>query len=203
MTNLTQSAFAAHLGIARSYVTQLKKEGRLVMSEDGKLVDLEASQARIAETADPGKAAVAERHAQARGAAVELSTAAVHMPETAKTEPPAVANTAADTADENEPEPQTPDYQKAKARKAAADASMAEMELAERAGHLFRAAEVLEVIADAATTFRVSLDARRAMMVSQLAVLSDERAVREFLEDQDEALLADLSARFSDIGKKP
>ena len=59
MTHLTQSAFAAHLGIARSYVTQLKKEGRLVMSEDGKLVDLEASQAKIAETADPGKAAVA------------------------------------------------------------------------------------------------------------------------------------------------
>ena len=37
----------------KSYVIKLKEHGRLVMSADGKLVDIEASKARIAATADP------------------------------------------------------------------------------------------------------------------------------------------------------
>lgn len=51
----TQAEFARLLGVAKSYVTKLKEHGRLVMSADGKLVDIEASKARIAATADPGK----------------------------------------------------------------------------------------------------------------------------------------------------
>jgi hypothetical protein len=50
---LSQIEFAAHIGKARSYVTQLKKENRLVMV-DGK-VDVEASLLKIEETKDPSK----------------------------------------------------------------------------------------------------------------------------------------------------
>jgi hypothetical protein len=68
MTTATQSEFAAHLGKDKSYVTRLKQAGRLVMTADGK-VDVEASRQMLAQTADPGKSHVTERHAVARGEA--------------------------------------------------------------------------------------------------------------------------------------
>lgn len=55
MTSETQADFARRLGVSRPYVTQLKREGRLVLSEDG-LVDAEASLARIKAREDPSKA---------------------------------------------------------------------------------------------------------------------------------------------------
>ncbi|KAF7597748.1 MAG: hypothetical protein CGU28_16875 [Candidatus Dactylopiibacterium carminicum] len=64
---LTQAEFARRQGWARSYVTELKRAGRLVMDADGKRVDLTASLALIRQTASPDKAAVAARHAEERG----------------------------------------------------------------------------------------------------------------------------------------
>lgn len=69
MTTATQAAFARQIGYDKSRVTQLKHAGRIVMAPGGKLVDVEASIARIAETADPGRRDVAERHAAARAVA--------------------------------------------------------------------------------------------------------------------------------------
>ena len=55
---LSQADFARKIGVARSYVTALKKSGRLVMTDDG-LVAVEASMASIAKTAGaPERAAV-------------------------------------------------------------------------------------------------------------------------------------------------
>ena len=65
MTTETQTAFADRHGWSRSYVTQLKQDGRLVLDGSGR-VDVEASEARIKATEDPSKAGVAERHAQGR-----------------------------------------------------------------------------------------------------------------------------------------
>lgn len=58
MTIATQSEFAAILGKDKSYVTRLKKSGRLVLvqTEAGERVDVEASQAKISASADPGRA---------------------------------------------------------------------------------------------------------------------------------------------------
>ncbi|MFJ3448044.1 terminase small subunit [Pseudomonas sichuanensis] len=61
MMHLTKSEFAARRGWAKSYVSKLDSQGRLVMTDDGK-VDVEATEALLAETADPSKAAVAARH---------------------------------------------------------------------------------------------------------------------------------------------
>ena len=65
--HMTQSAYADHRGVTRSYVTKLKQEGRLVIGADG-LVDVAASDAQVDRTADPGRDDVAQRHQQARGA---------------------------------------------------------------------------------------------------------------------------------------
>lgn len=65
LTLATQSEFAALLGKDKSYVSRLKKNGRLVMvqTEDGERVDVEASRALLAASADPSRAsAPAKEH---------------------------------------------------------------------------------------------------------------------------------------------
>lgn len=66
MSRVTQIEFARQQGWSRSYVTQLKAAGRLVMA-DG-MVDVEASLALIDRTADPARDQVAGRHAKNRAA---------------------------------------------------------------------------------------------------------------------------------------
>ncbi|MNJ25294.1 hypothetical protein D3C77_197360 [compost metagenome] len=65
MTLLSKSEFAARRGWAKSYVSKLAKQERLVLTDDGK-VDLEATEALLAESSDPSKSAVAARHEEAR-----------------------------------------------------------------------------------------------------------------------------------------
>lgn len=62
---LTKREFATLKGWSPSYVTQLGKEGRLVLTEKGR-VDVAATEQRLQATRDPGKDHVASRHAQAR-----------------------------------------------------------------------------------------------------------------------------------------
>lgn len=187
MTSLSQADFARRLGVKPSYVTELKKAGRLVMTADGK-VDAEASEANIAATADPGKTGVAARHSQKRGAPLTAPKEKVAAPI---------------VADEPDNEPgTTPDYQRSRARREEANAQLAEIEVIKEAGSLYRAAEADAVVADAATIFRTTLDSRRPLLVSQLAMMSDEAEIRMFLEDQDESLLAELHARFGTLAAK-
>lgn len=63
---LSKSAFAVRIGRTPSYITWLKDNNRLVLSPDGKKVDVLATEALILETSDPSKAAVAARHQQGR-----------------------------------------------------------------------------------------------------------------------------------------
>lgn len=65
MTHLTKSGFAARHGWSKSYVSKLAKQDRLVLTADGK-VDVEATEALLAESADPSKAPVAARHEEHR-----------------------------------------------------------------------------------------------------------------------------------------
>jgi len=61
VSTATQAEFARLIGVQKSYVTKLKEQGRLVMSDDGKLVDVEASKQRIQQTADPNRDDVSQR----------------------------------------------------------------------------------------------------------------------------------------------
>ncbi|EOZ0478209.1 TPA: terminase small subunit [Pseudomonas aeruginosa] len=65
MELLTQSEFAARRGWSRAYVSKLKSQGRLVLGEGGK-IDVEATEQLLAESSDPSKAGVAERHQRDR-----------------------------------------------------------------------------------------------------------------------------------------
>lgn len=65
MEFLTQSEYAARRGWSRAYVSKLKAQGRLVLVEGGK-IDVAATEQLLAESSDPSKAAVAERHQRDR-----------------------------------------------------------------------------------------------------------------------------------------
>jgi hypothetical protein len=65
---MTQTEYAAYKGFGgKSYVTKLKQQGRIVMTPDNR-VDVAASDALFAQTADPNRVDVKERHAAARRA---------------------------------------------------------------------------------------------------------------------------------------
>ena len=191
MTALTQSAFARHLGVDRAHVSRLKKTGRLVMTPDGDRVLVAESEARIAATADPGKVAVAERHAAKRAG---QAAAAVDGHKAAKTE-----------AEPGEPEapeqPGMPDYQKARARKETANADIAEMEARTRAGQLMETAAVMAAVADAGTTFRTHFATLPTILAPQLAAMADENQIRLLLEDHVEQALGELVERLHSAGK--
>ena len=195
MSTLTQAAFARHLNVRPSYVKKLKDTGRLVMVSDA-LIDVEA-RARIRETADPGKVAVAERHAAKRAgkAAATMETkAAVDIQKPAKT--------AAEAGEPEAPEvPGTPDYQKARARKESANADLAEMEARTRAGQLMETAAVMAAVADAGATIRTHLATLPAILAPQLATMADENQIRLLLEDHIEQALGELVERLDKAGR--
>lgn len=65
MTVISKTEFAAQRGWAKSYVSKLANQEQLVLTEDGK-VELEATEALLAKSADPSKAAVANRYERIR-----------------------------------------------------------------------------------------------------------------------------------------
>ncbi len=205
MNTLTQAAFARHLNVRPSYVKKLKDTGRLVMVSDT-LIDVEASEARIRETADPGKVAVAERHAAKRAgqaaAATETKAATMETKDGPRVDGQKPAKTAADTGEPEAPEvPGTPDYQKARARKESANADLAEMEARTRAGQLMETAAVMAAVADAGATIRTHLATLPAILAPQLATMADENQIRLLLEDHIEQALGELVERLDAAGR--
>lgn len=65
MEQLSKSEFAARKGWSKPYVSKLGKQGRLVLTADGK-VDVIATEALLSDSADPSKTGVAERHQRDR-----------------------------------------------------------------------------------------------------------------------------------------
>lgn len=62
MTIETKSQFAKRIQRAPSYITELINHGRIVLTEDGKRVEVEASIVKIEGTASGAKPSVAARH---------------------------------------------------------------------------------------------------------------------------------------------
>jgi phage terminase Nu1 subunit (DNA packaging protein) len=113
--NITQSKLASLLGVTRGRVSQLKGEGRLVLTAAGE-VDLEKTIARLRDTSEPGRAAMRLDRAEAwlRGAQREVEEENLAPP----------------------PDATAPAYREARARRESAKAELAEMEYALATGEL-------------------------------------------------------------------
>jgi hypothetical protein len=192
-------AFAARLGSKPSYVTELKKTGRLVLTEDGRRVRVAESLQLIAATRNPAKAGVAARHAAARDRVPPAAT-----PGDIGAQRPAPG----DGQDEPEPEqpPSTADplylrRTKAQAEREEALARKALREEQVEMGALLPRDEVLSFVADAIVQLRSRLELMPSVLSPQLAATDDEDAIRVQLRDGIEQTCTELARKFDAIGK--
>lgn len=170
-TYLSKSAFAARIGRAPSYITWLKNNNRLVLSPDGKQVDVQASEALIRDTADPSKIAVAERHQQDRIQRDVYNQLSTSVEPTSTAAPPQVL-----TGDGKQP-----DFQKARALREHNMAKLAEIELGKAQGSLV-AKEAVEIGAyNAGRLLRDQLFGPLPQLSHDLAAMTDPWLIEKHL----------------------
>lgn len=187
---LSKSAFAARIGRAPSYITWLKNNNRLVLTADGKQVDVTASEALIRDTADPSKTAVADRHHQDRLQRDVYSQLSSQVEPTSTAAPPPVIT----------PAGQLPDFQKARALREHNLAQLAEIELHKAKGSLVAMAAVQTGAYNAGRMLRDQLFGMPPQLAPELASMTDPweiekhltAAIRRSLEDAERMSSADL-----------
>lgn len=186
---LSVPEFSEYIGCKRTYAYQLKKEGRLVLTDDGKMVRVADSIARIAETRDPSKLGVATRHAQVRGAQAMTG-------HTAQQSEVGGDDAEQDAESEIKSGTRAYDFQSAKAKREHWAAEREHAAWRKEAGELMEKGDVVSAFADAGATLRGRLEAWTATLPPQL-VGRDEGAIRATLTDQVERLLLDLADKFN------
>lgn len=195
------SDFALIAGFKPGYVTQLKRDGRLVLAADG-LIDVAASLARIRDTADPAKAGVAARHVAERAAkAVAGGSAAI-----------AAGSAEADAGLDDEDAaavpasaaPNSPAARRAEslAQKEHYLALAAQRDYEQSIGKLLNADDVASTLAAAATALRVRLETLADGLAKQLAAEPDEGRCRALISAEIEHALGELSRAFA-AAQKP
>jgi hypothetical protein len=189
----TFKAFARILGErSPSYVTQLKSEGRLVLTDDGKRVRIDESLALIRSTADPAKAGVVVRHAAARASV-----------------PPPAAEATAEAEDTPSGDAVDPVEQsharrrsKAMADKAETDAKAADRDYRISMGQLLEAVEVEHAVRGAVASFRGGLENLPNTLAPELSAMTDESRIRVVLSEAFEHVLEELARAFGAIGRR-
>jgi hypothetical protein len=187
---MTKADFARHLGAKPGYVSQLNQAGRLVMSDDGKLVMVAESLQRIAETRDPGRSAVAARHAAARGEPL-------HIPEQDENG----AKNAFDAGLSADSDRAGNLYQQSKAINAKYQALSSKLDYETTIGKMLVAADVRQIIAGAFTILRARLESLPDILAPQLAAEPDEQRCKAAMRDQLEHALTELSRQFAKLEK--
>ena len=189
MTVISKTEFAARRGWAKSYVSKLANQDRLVLTEDGK-VELEATEALLAESADPSKAAVTARHQQdriQRGVRSQLSPEV--EPTFTAAPQPALS-----------PASKLPDFQKARAHREYYLAQLAEAEFHKVQGSQVQLEAVKTGAFNAGRLLRDQLLGMPPQLAPELAAMTDpweiERrltdAIRASLEEAERMSAADL-----------
>mgnify|MGYP000119512198 FL=1 len=180
---VTLKQFARLLDVSPGYVTELKQAGRLVLDAAGR-VQVDASKARIAETADPAKDGVRARHAAARDGGGD------HHPH-----PASGGHSGADSA----PGSVGSTYQASRAVKERYLALDAKRAYEEAIGKLVDIATVEMALKQAATRCRLRLESLGAVLGPALVMVTDEAVARERIDDAVEHALSDLSRELTAI----
>lgn len=187
---LSKSAFAARIGRTPSYITWLKGNNRLVLSPDGKLVDVLATEALILDTADPSKVAVAARHQQDR-IQRDVYSQLSPLVEPTSTAAPQLPNTS---------NGKQPDFQKARALREHNLAQLTEIELHKAQGSLVDRAAVETGAYNAGRLLRDQLFGPLPQLSRDLAAMTDAwqiekhltATIRKTLEEAERLSSADL-----------
>lgn len=194
----TQAEFAAAQGWHRSTVTRLKQAGRLVMQ--GRMVEVAASLARIEETGGM-RFDVAARHAANRAQPVTQPA----QPEAEKTAQAPLAGVvngtgsgdgaiAAPASGSGTGERRSD----AQARKEAALADLAEMDVKQKRGNLIPKDDVDAALRAFATSVRARLDVLPDQLAPLLAPVSDLDEIHALLAEHARSILAAVA---DDMGR--
>jgi len=168
MSEMTQKQYALARGVSESYVSKLKRQGRMVFTASG-MVNVEATDRLVANTADP-----------ARGGD---RTAGASPADAGAAEPQAGAASASRASGKAGLE-QDAGYRTAATRERLAKARIAELELAELAGALVRRDDVERLVFALA---RMAMDKMLAIperLGGQLAVETDVAQCEKLLEGE-------------------
>jgi len=186
---VTLKQFARLLDVSPGYITELKQAERLVLDAQGRVL-VDASRARIRDTADPAKDGVRARHATKRGKAAATTTS----------EP--------DAPDSSDDAPSLPATDPIAIRRARALAEKAEAEVRDalrkeqvELGQMLQADDVEFFVRGAITTLRNGLENLPAILAPQLAAETDEAKCRVLMLDAIEHALEELARQFTAIGK--
>lgn len=180
MKKLSQAAFAQQLGVDRSYITQLKQAGRLVMTADGK-VDVEASELRIKETEDPNRDDVRARHAKNRKPEVAVK------PESIKAEKPTKVK---DKKSDDEIS-----FQRGRAKEQHFKALQAELLYQKTMGTLVEISSVQKGAAEIGKQLRALLENLPDQLAPELAAVTEVERVNAILVERCEQILNELASK--------
>lgn len=169
-----QSEFARRQGWSPSYVTELKKRDRLVMTPDG-LVDVEASLERIRQTADDNRDDVRARHAKIRNS---------------EPQPDPEKNDIASKT-----------FQTSRALKERYLALTAKLEYETKLRTLLKADEVSAAATEIGSILRAQLENLPDLAAPLLAAETDEGRVHSLLVEHIENTLQQIAARLAEIGQ--
>lgn len=173
MTTLNQTQFAKHIGKSKGYVSQLKANGRLVMTDDGKLVEVEKSVQLIAETADQNRDDVAARHEAERAAKQQESP---------------------DKKTAEEFDSEKVKFSTGRAKEQHFKALKAEMDYKKEIGELVNKQDMQMAVADLVMTFRQGLENLPHLLAPTL-VNKDIDYIRAALRDGVETALKELGVK--------
>lgn len=177
----TFKEFARILGVkSRSYVSELKRDGRLVLTDDGRGVLVAESLQRIKDSRDPSKAGVAARHKAEREGQGDA------------TQPAPGAD------DDGVPDR---NFSEARARREHYQALQAKRDWEVSMGKLLEADEVVSAISTAVVTLRTNLEGLPDVLAPQLVGIPDEARVRALLAEAVEHALEDATTRFQSLAK--
>ncbi len=191
-TTASLSRFARLLDRSPSYVTKLKEAGRLVLTENGKRVRVEASLARIKETeSGQPQHEASRRHWEGRRGG---DSAADPEPPNVPAAPP--------EGDGEAPTANTRAYWER--REAAARAETREIELAKLKGDLVETAAVRAVGTEAGTVLRAALENLPDQVAPLLAEGSPEREerIRARLVEHVELVLKEISDKLNTLSEQ-
>lgn len=192
---MTPRRFAESMGYKANYGHQLKRDGRLVMADDGKHCLVRESRLKIEATKDPSKQGVTDRHAAARAPAQNDAP-----PKKVQQHPtPTVAPAQPELAGFRDV--MAYDFQDAKAKREHWAAEREHAAFRKEAGDLMERGEVVGAFGDAGATLRGKLESWSATLPPQLAG-RDESVIRAMLSEQVEQLLNDLVAKFNALSEK-
>lgn len=180
MTVISKSDFAMRRGWVKSYVSKLAKQGRLVLTEDGR-VELEATEALLAGSADPSKAAVAARHEEAR---LERDVRSELLP---SAETPAVL-----------PPSKGPDFQKSRAHREYYLAQLAEAEFHRVQGNLVDRKAVADAAYVAGRMLRDLMLGLSPQLAAKMVAMTDTWEIERHLTAEFRRVFEDAARMTAD-----